>query len=321
MAQVVIIIGNGFDLDLGLKTRYSDFMKSREFEYIYDEFSGTNPSTSLIDYLYKKSKLKNWFDMEEAIHDFVSNDVTFCDFELVNNEFEFPKLKSALCSYLKKISTDFQLHENKLPVIFLYNMKFCYQTIAEIYFNYTNPRCFLKVPKDCYPPKYTSTYVHGSLEENNIVLGCDIQPGEKVNRNLSFMYKYNMLKRANHIARNLMEATEIIFYGHSVNEMDFCYFREFFKAASASPLPPRHLTIITLDEKSERDIKDNIRNQGISVSDLYSNLETFEFIHTSKIYQNEEAEIKKWNNMWRRLLGDDNAKKANLYLEIPNVKT
>ena len=146
------------------------------------------------------------------------------------------------------------------------------------------------------------TYVHGSLRDNDIVLGCDLQPDEQVNRQLSFMYKYNMLNKANHVARHLLTAEEIIFYGHSVNEMDFGYFREFFRAASAAPEPNRHLTMITYDEKSERQIKDNISNQGISVTDLYNNLWTFEFIHTSKMYAGDQEEIKKWEAMLERLL-------------------
>ncbi len=48
--DVVIIIGNGFDLSLGLKTSYNDFVESNYFESllkednhldILDEFAGT----------------------------------------------------------------------------------------------------------------------------------------------------------------------------------------------------------------------------------------------------------------------------------------
>ncbi len=104
---------------------------------------------------------------------------------------------------------------------------------------------------------------------------------------------------------DILEAKEIIFFGHSINEMDFSYFREFFKVASASPNPIRHLTIITYDEESERTIKDNIRNQGVSVSDLYSNLWTFDFIHTKKVYNGDQKEIQKYDNMIQRLLAKD----------------
>lgn len=143
------------------------------------------------------------------------------------------------------------------------------------------------------------------MKEKDIVLGCDIQTGEKVNRPLSFMYKYNMLKRPNYIAKNLREAREVIFFGHSVNEMDFCYFRDFFESASTSPEPIRNLTFITLDENSERDIKDNIRNQGVSVTDLYSNLSSLEFIYTKRLYDGDKNEKIKWKNMWKSLFGKD----------------
>ena len=91
----------------------------------------------------------------------------------------------------------------------------------------------------------------------------------------------------------------------NVNEMDFCYFRDFLKAASASPKPIRHITFITLNEKSERDIKDNIRNQGISVTDLYNNLESLEFIHTEKMYSNDSKEQQKWDEMLKRISTKD----------------
>ena len=187
-------------------------------------------------------------------------------------------------------------------------MRECPLTVTEIYFNYTYPHQYIKLPiqQEIFNgAQHWVTFVHGSLKDNDIVLGCDLQEGEQVNRQLSFMYKYNQLNKANHIARNILEAKEIIFFGHSVNEMDFCYFREFFKVASASPKPIRHLTIITYDENSERDIKDNIRNQGISVSDLYSNLWTFDFLHASKLYQEDKDEVKKWEEMLARLLSKD----------------
>lgn len=76
MAQVAIIIGNGFDLDLGLKTRYSDFMKSREFGEIYNNIREIDPSLSLLEYLNKRAELENWFDMELAIHDYVLENKT-----------------------------------------------------------------------------------------------------------------------------------------------------------------------------------------------------------------------------------------------------
>lgn len=307
MAEVAIIIGNGFDLDLGLPSRYSDFMNSQEFKKIYQDSrpSFRKEENSLLDYLLKLSFESNWFDMEAAIHDFVAMEHTYTQVEQDLVKSEFRQLRTALCNYLTRVSSSFKADENRLAYKFMVGMKNCPLNYVLVLFNYTNPESFISPPLIFPQSLCTFTYVHGSLRDKDIVLGCDIQPNEQVNRQLSFMYKYNMLKNANHVARNLLEAKEVIFWGHSVNEMDFCYFREFFKQAGASPTPIRHITFITFDENSERDIKDNMRNQGINVTDLYSNLWTFKFIHTRKLYQEDKEDMNNWNDMFARLLAKD----------------
>lgn len=309
MAELAIIIGNGFDIDMGIPSKYSNFADSPEFhdltKRMHDMFYEEERDKSLVMQLQRAYMISNWFDIEEEIHKYVVNnsDLNENIIRLVRSEFD--GLKKALTNYLKRITTNFTANKDRMSTYLLYKLRECPLTVAEINFNYTNPNEFLKLPlqQELFNrAQHWFTYVHGSLRDNDIVLGCDLQEGEKVNRQLSFMYKYNMLNRANHVARNLLEAKEIIFYGHSVNEMDFGYFREFFKAASASPKPIRHLTFVTLDEKSERSIKDNIRNQGISVTDLYNNLETFTFIHTEKLYKQDAKEAQKWDDTFKRIL-------------------
>lgn len=306
MADIAIIIGNGFDLDLGLPSRYSDFIESPEWKelartlsnYPYEDYL----NHSLINHLKKVWEKENWFDIEEAIHQFVMEHKECSKEEIRDIKSEFNRLKKALTNYLKRVSESFKADESKMACQFLYNLVQCPHRMSEIYFNYTYPRLFLN-GRTFYKPGYcTFTYVHGNLRDNDIVLGCDLQEGEKVNRDLSFMYKYNMLNKANHVARSILEAKEIIFFGHSLNEMDFRYFKEFFKVASKAPEPTKHLTIITYDEESERNIKDNIQNQGISVTDLYSNLLSFDFIHTSKFYKGDKNEQELWKGMMLRLL-------------------
>lgn len=309
MAELAFVIGNGFDIDMGIPSRYSEFADSPEFHDLTrrmnNMFYKEERNKSLVLQLKQAYVISNWFDIEEEIHKYVVNNSCLNEeiIRLVHSEFD--ELKKALTNYLNRVTTNFTANSDRKSTYLLYKLRECPLSVAEIYFNYTNPNIFLKLPLQ--PEIYNGsqhgfTYVHGSLKDNDIVLGCDLQEGEKVNRQLSFMYKYNMLNKANHVARNLLEAKEIIFFGHSVNEMDFCYFREFFKVASASPKPIRHLTFITLDEKSERNIKDNIRNQGISVTDLYNNLESFTFIHTEKLYKNDAKENQKWDDLLKRIL-------------------
>jgi len=313
MADVALIVGNGFDIDMGLPSRYSDFIRSKEWN---DAVSGFNiylqqkdyQNHSLIAQLQMASTNSQWFDIEQEIHRFIVShpDNTERDVRDIRSEFEV--IKKALTNYLKRITSTFTADNSKVSTVLHYRMRECPLTVTEIYFNYTYPHQYIKLPIQqaiFNGAQHWVTFVHGSLRDNDIVLGCDLQEGEQVNRQLSFMYKYNQLKKANHIARNILEAKEIIFFGHSINEMDFGYFKEFFKVASASPIPIRHLTIITYDDESERNIKDNIRNQGISVSDLYSNLWTFDIIKTSKLYDNNAEEGKKWSEFLERLLTKD----------------
>lgn len=111
-----------------------------------------------------------------------------------------------------------------------------------------------------------------------------------------------MLTKANNTGYHLSEAKEIIFYGHSVNEMDFRYFKDFLHTISTTPSPQKHLTFITYDEVSERNIKDNIQSQGVSVTGLYNNLRTFEFIYTQKYNNGDKVEKQKVEDLITRLI-------------------
>lgn len=305
MADIAIIIGNGFDIDMGLPSRYSDFIESQEWQQLVK-----GVETSLLEESYRNHSLiwqlrrasieSQWFDIEEEIHKFIIDHPKNSNEQIKKVKDEFKSLRKALKSYIQRISKEFTADENKLGYLLLSLLQESPMTIIEINFNYTDPHSFLIHPT--YYKTCTITSVHGSLREGEIVLGCDLQEGEEVNRQLSFMYKYNMLKTTNHVARNLLGAKEIIFFGHSVNEMDFRYFKAFFQAAAQAPEPIRHLTIITYNEESERNIKDNIQSQGISVTDLYSNLWSFDFIHTSKFYKGDKNEQELWKGMMLRLL-------------------
>ena len=313
MAGVALIIGNGFDIDMGLPSRYSDFIRSNEWKGVVKRVEGfladsSYRNHSLIAQLQLASQDSMWFDIEQEISKFVKCHPTNSQQEIGEIKWEFDLIKEGLINYLKRITANFTADKNKLSTYLYYRLRECPLTATEIYFNYTSPQQYLKMPIQLEifnGGQHWFSFVHGSLRENDIVLGCDLQAGEEVNRQLSFMYKYNMLNRANHVAKNILEAKEIIFFGHSINEMDFCYFREFFKSASAAPEPIRHLTIITYDEESERNIKDNIRNQGISVSDLYSNLRTFDFIHTKNVYAEKKEDVDKWEGMMQRIMAQD----------------
>lgn len=304
MSEIVLILGNGFDLDLGLKSRYSDFSFSVEWDELYrrrEKYlqNEQNHNQSLLEQI-KDARCDAWFDLEEEINIFVHRQINLNPKQITIdcNKKDYSLLKYTLKNYLVRISDAYKLNTACLSLCLLnavFNNKHSNKQIFS--FNYTD--C-IKLCKFYGAPKGLLEYIHGSLNED-IVLGCEVYDGNKINRNYSFLYKYNMLNKPNKIVKNLLEAKEVVFFGHSINEMDFCYFKEYFKAASTTVGRDKHLTIICKDKESEIRIKDNIRSQGIIVTDLYNNLDVFDFIHTDLVYAENIKENRKWNNLINRI--------------------
>ena len=303
---LALVTGNGFDRDLGIPSSFSQFAESDEWKKLLNDFHVNHYNriwgkTSLLWFLNNSIK-PNWFDVEEEIHQFIKRNASVSIKQVNKIQLEFEGLTKAFHCYMSRVTKDFKADKNKLSYQLLDHLPKCPFYITDFSFNYTDPEIFLEEQEDS-PILFhiTRCHMHGSLKDNDIIIGCDVQKNEEVNRPLSFMYKYNKLKHTNFICLSLAEAKEVIFFGHSINEMDFCYFRDFFKKVSSSYEPSKDVTIITLDENSEREIKNNIRNQGISVTDLYNNLFSFTFIHSSKIYKGDHEETKKWKDLLFRL--------------------
>lgn len=69
MAKKILIIGNGFDIDLGLRTRYSDFAKSNIWEKLMGNTHGFDQD--LLAALRKAKEKEAWFDIEKTMNEYV----------------------------------------------------------------------------------------------------------------------------------------------------------------------------------------------------------------------------------------------------------
>jgi hypothetical protein len=308
MAELAIIIGNGFDIDLGLPSKYSQFIEGDEWKKIVDKIILSSNSDyrkhSLLYHLYKEANCdskKNWFNIEEEIKQFIHKHTKCSQDEVDDIKREFDTLQKALKEYLIRVSCKCKMDIEKYPYMFINKLVNCHKKIVVFNFNYTNPIIFLPTQNCC--PQFLKNQIslHGNLDGNRIILGCNEQEKKYYNSSLSFMYKQNMLNNTNNITQSLLDAKDVVFYGHSINDMDFCYFKDFFNYVSTGNKNNKNITIITLDEDSERTIRDNIYNQGISVSDLYDKPNLFEFIHTKKLNDQDNEELQKWVNMLERI--------------------
>lgn len=203
--NMLYLIGNGFDLNLELPTRYSDFLEYY-FKHAPLNYKATSQESRRIqEYkdLFKKAIENNagdhqWKDLEIALGIFASQfseAIVFRDFYI--------DINLSLINYLKQISpisltendqnnffNDFmfptfyltareqQEFQRKVPV----NKDWHVNVVS---FNYTSTFETLSkgvLEKDSpYGPSYISdsltylgvTHIHGSLEENSILLGVD----------------------------------------------------------------------------------------------------------------------------------------------------
>ena len=155
----ILIIGNGFDLNLGLKTSYKDFIQSNHFKTLLKN------KNSMAEYFNEKSELNNWVDIEKEITKY---SIKVKDEDL-NIKKDFVEIKSALTNYLeeaqkKEINQDskaFKILEeeiNNIDIIFNFNYTDSIFRIAEI------------LNQDIEDKHY---HIHGSIKEQNIIFGVE----------------------------------------------------------------------------------------------------------------------------------------------------
>lgn len=281
----VLIIGNGFDLDLGMHTSYRDFAKSKLWTFGSSSYTFSN---GLGNYLNTKKGAENWFDLEQELANYaqsVSSD-NLSNEQLIrfDNE-DFNLIVSKLKMYLQSEQQD--LHKNARECKAKYILsEFSKKENYFIHtFNYTDVKYISEVLKI----RLNSTrieYVHGNLGDNNIILGAG--DNKELPEEYDWLYKTsNKNYSSNNLADSLANADEICIFGHSLGENDFDYFKPFFKRISQdidltyhNPMTDRRIkvTIYTKDEASEIAIKRQLRK-------LTDN-------HLQGIYANCDFEIK-----------------------------
>lgn len=274
--NVLLIIGNGFDLDLGLKTGYGDFLKSRFFTENCEYQNVCNANllnpkfrVNIFDYLNKQQNIKGWIDLETELANLASRRVRFGSDMRLAYAFEkekssFQKLRGSLAEYLKTISyNDLNVNSYALSILNLLNdigdseiLTFNYTDINQLA-PYIGKRS-IDIP---------ISYLHGNLEiengETSIILG--FQDDIEIDDSYCFMIKsHSPYYRSYNIKSKLNHADEVIFFGHSLGSTDYPYFADFFTKQCQPKNDEEKITvrIFTKDESSRQDILIQLRNMN-----------------------------------------------------------
>ncbi|MCT7912333.1 bacteriophage abortive infection AbiH family protein [Arcobacter lacus] len=213
----IIIIGNGFDLSLELKTSYKNFIKSDCFNLLLKK------NNSLALYLNEKQEINNWVDIEKELTNYSMQ--TNEDKSKVRNDFK--ELKNALIDYLneaqeKEINQDskaFEMIKNEISdTDIIYN------------FNYTNTIFKIAQILGISNIESKHSFVHGSIENKNIIFG--VEDNARINDNHIFLKKSSNLNFAESniikILNNSDEKINLVIFGHSLGITDSSYFSSYF---------------------------------------------------------------------------------------------
>ena len=283
-----LIVGNGFDLDLNLKTRFSDFASSAEY---WPKQDGSKLST----YLEKKKNITNWFDLEGELLNYASNNYFGNDYAKAPNEIQvdleyFEKMRVGLMGYLT-MEQEKQLNTSstaaKLLGAISANSRFDYVYTL----NYTNLNQFAK--RLGVERIGKAHYLHGSLENKDIIIGVNhahVRNGYQNWRKCRSIYY-----KSHNLFANLDDAKEVIFYGVSFGIIDYKYFDQFFKRVSArteepiSELEKKYITIFTYSEKDRTAILDFLVNMKVDLEYLFSQT-NFNIIRTQDDMDEKKVE-------------------------------
>ncbi|MCQ2329113.1 MAG: bacteriophage abortive infection AbiH family protein [Paludibacteraceae bacterium] len=280
--KVLLIIGNGFDLDMDLETRYIDFVKSDDFKPMldgnhskYDYFQDfvTNKNkmqiypNGLAAFVKKEEEERKWVDLEIDIRDYCLQNDLETNSETIAKElfalryFLFKyiqsncKLKIDNHIYTKKAS--YRVLEKLIEYNADYNIwNFNYTHTCEIILNHKN------VSEETI--RNHIHYPHGSILEGaqkefpSIVLGTryDSKVFKVCPDAIKANMKSNYIDMMNLFQEQLMDANVILIFGHSMGDTDSQYFKKTLKTS-------RNLKIIAninyTDSKCN-EVKININN-------------------------------------------------------------
>ena len=214
--DAVLITGNGFDLNLGLKTSYQDFITSDIFNNLL------TTDNQLCSYLKSQQDLNNWIDIENELKEYSRTICKDSNRKAFRQEYQI--LCSSLCEYLNSLDMSYIDETSKVYEIITEEFK----NLLIFNFNYTLSLDYISNQNNL---SHKILKVHGNAKKNKIVFG--VEDNARINVNDVFLKKstclWNEVINVNSVLSN---AKKIIFLGYSLGETDHHYFEDFFRVAS-----------------------------------------------------------------------------------------
>lgn len=246
--ETLLIVGNGFDLSIGFKTSYGDFMKSSYFPH--------EETSNLCSYLHKQyEENMGWIDIENELSEYsrmlttkklnAKKYNTILDIDSLREEYD--ELKSSLKCYLQEETKRAFGPSPDNPA-----KRVIDQLPAEskiISFNYTS--IIERMTRDRFcASKGNLLHIHDSLAPyDDIVFG--VEDSAKLSKEHVFLYKaHSPHLKVQEFSDWLNSAERIIFYGYSLGDTDRQYFEKFFRKLCSDDRTYTELVFYYYDQSS-----------------------------------------------------------------------
>lgn len=224
--KTCVIIGNGFDINLGLPTSYNNFVESEQFnDMVYR-------GNELAIHLKNKYELQNWIDIENELKTYSK------EIEDVSFKRNFELLTFALIQYI-----------NNLNYSIIKTSSLAYKlisTIAEhcndfIILDYNYTQSIELILRGKYVAdeiiKNSLIKVHGEASKNDIIFG--VEDNANIRPEHVFLRKaYPRYYKALNFNSIFNEINDLIFFGHSLGETDHTYFQRLFSESCSDGYNP-----------------------------------------------------------------------------------
>ena len=300
----LLILGNGFDLNLGFKTSYRDFVenKNRLEEGRFPFVKRDKNCHYLGQFLLRCTQIKKWYDLENALAEYGRTDPAKEYARILNDisSFWLGSFFSVSPSFMaKQFDKEKRVQLDKSEYALLVERLKLYLDSIDLSapdMSSVAARVFREISDDMLPPtvysfNYTDlvsigeamglhvnspVYVHGSLKDDNIILG--VGDYAELRPSAHYLYKTSNEK---YCSTNLFDALdtadEVYIFGLSLSQVDYPYFEDFFRkiASGGYGEQKKYIRIFTFDDHSRSDIMINLRkmNKGMIKLRGYSDLD------------------------------------------------
>jgi hypothetical protein len=270
----VYLIGNGFDLDIGIDSSYSTYYRSKYFI----DLCTKSPIASYIKGLIEKDYKENWVDFEEAIKlyciNVLGNESAMDNERFIKiqnlREFEehFKEIRNSIADFLSEQASKVDLSiipDTKNSVLIAKEIVDRFERTSNlsgglisennnvkiITFNYTDTLTKLieiearnkwavsngfgeKFTNNFQKIKDSIVHIHGSLEADNIILG--IEDVVDIIPKETFIVRKSIHVDYTKFSLGLMsKANNVTIFGHSLGTSDEMYFKKLFTLWKQTP--------------------------------------------------------------------------------------